>query len=88
MGQTNLTSILDVTQFRSGKSKYPLGRYLRGKLESGYGVLPEQKRKHVRAIIERIFAEKISDTATVSEAKRRSRVQAALGMAKTKTGVL
>lgn len=88
MEQTNLKSVLDITQFRAGASKYPLGRYLRGKLESRYGVLPEQKRQHVRAIVERIFAEKISDTATVSERKRSGRVAAALGMAKIKTGVL
>lgn len=81
-------SIAPIDKFRGLGFKYPLGRYIRGKLDTALGVLPEEKRARLRRTVRQLFEEQISDSIGVYEEKRRARVAAALGRAQTKGGSL
>lgn len=70
---------LDVTETRALGAKYPLGRYLRGKLLDSMGTSQQERQAHVQTLNARKFSEFAESGTTAYYDQRKARVRAALG---------
>lgn len=71
-------------QFRTGGQKYPIGAYLKKKIDDEINKNPIQRRENVRRTVDQLYDQELTVHTTETERKKRATRQAAIALSKSK----